>query len=145
MKLTRILPLALVAFVMAIAGVLLTRTLLPAPVAPETALHKLIHDELDLDAAQHAKIEALEKSFAERRNALEAEMRADNVRLAGAIQNEHGYGPGVASAIDASHQAMGELQKETVQHLFAMRGVLRPDQAARFDATVTKALTAAGQ
>ena len=32
------------------------------------------------------------------------------------------------------------LQKETLQHIFAMRGVLRPDQAALFDAAVVKAL-----
>ncbi|MEO6361470.1 MAG: heavy metal resistance protein, partial [Sphingomicrobium sp.] len=37
---------------------------------------------------------------------------------------------------------MGELQKVTLQHTFDMRSVLRPDQAAKFDAAVTKALTA---
>jgi hypothetical protein len=38
--------------------------------------------------------------------------------------------------------AMGELQKVTLEHIFAMRGVLRPDQAERLDASVVKALTA---
>jgi hypothetical protein len=37
--------------------------------------------------------------------------------------------------------AMGELQKATLRHVFAMRAVLRPDQAARFDAAISKALT----
>ena len=60
---------------------------------------------------------------------------------AAAIAAEHGYGPRVAQAVDRSHQAMGELQKETLKHIFAMRGVLRPDQAALFDAAVVKALT----
>lgn len=36
---------------------------------------------------------------------------------------------------------MGELQKETLEHLFAMRAVLNPDQAKLFDSTVVKALT----
>jgi hypothetical protein len=36
---------------------------------------------------------------------------------------------------------MGQLQKETLQHIFAMRGVLRPDQAAQLDAAIVKALT----
>ena len=36
---------------------------------------------------------------------------------------------------------MGELQKETLAHIFAMRALLKPDQAAKFDAAVTKALT----
>ena len=37
---------------------------------------------------------------------------------------------------------MGELQKETLAHIFAMRAVLRPDQAQKFDRVVVKALTA---
>jgi hypothetical protein len=37
---------------------------------------------------------------------------------------------------------MGDLQKETLEHIFAMRAVLRPDQAAKFDDAVVKALTA---
>jgi hypothetical protein len=36
---------------------------------------------------------------------------------------------------------MGMLQKETLKHIFAMRAVLRPDQAAKFDAAVVKVLT----
>jgi len=57
------------------------------------------------------------------------------------MEAEHGYGPEVSAAVDHTHQVMGELQKETLEHLFAMRAVLTPDQAARFDRTVTKALT----
>jgi hypothetical protein len=89
-----------------------------------------------------ARIEAIEKGFAARKAELEAELREDNVRLAEAIKAEHGYGPKVAAAVDLSHHAMGELQKETLQHIFEMRGVLRPDQAERFDDAVVKALTA---
>ena len=74
--------------------------------------------------------------------ALELEMRAANVRLAQAIEAEHGYGPRVTEAIDETHEVMGTLQKETLQHLFAMRGVLNPDQAEMFDKSVVKALTA---
>ncbi len=36
---------------------------------------------------------------------------------------------------------MGELQKATLAHIFAMRQVLRPDQTAEFDRAVVKALT----
>ena len=36
---------------------------------------------------------------------------------------------------------MGELQKETLAHIFAMRQILRSDQTARFDQAVVKALT----
>ena len=37
--------------------------------------------------------------------------------------------------------AMSELQKQSILHVLAMRQVLTPEQAARFDDTVVKALT----
>ena len=36
---------------------------------------------------------------------------------------------------------MGDLQKESILHVLAMRKVLTPDQAVRFDDTVATALT----
>ena len=138
----RTLLIAVMAFVAAIAGVWIGRlALAPEPVA-DSELHALLHDQLNLDPAQHAKLDALEAQFAVRRKALELEMRADNAKLAAAIQAEHGYGPQVSGAIDQSHMAMGQLQKETLEHVFAMRKLLRPDQAAEFDGAVVKALTA---
>ena len=83
----------------------------------------------------------LEQRFAVQRRALELELRADNARLAEAIEAEHGNGPRVAAAVDRSHAAMGELQKATLAHIFAMRQLLRPDQTAQFDRAVVKALT----
>lgn len=132
---------ALIAFVAAIGGVLASRTYFSQSAAESSELHDFVHQSLDLDAAQLAKIEALEQRFAVRRQALELEMRSDNARLADAIEAEHGYGPRVAAAVDRSHMAMGELQKETLAHVFAMRQVLRPDQAEKFDKAVVKALT----
>ena len=88
------------------------------------------------------KLDQEEARFAVRRKALELEMRAANARLAEAIDEEHGYGPKVTAAIDNSHIMMGELQKETLEHLFAMRAILNPEQAKMFDRTVVKALTA---
>ncbi|MHA6765822.1 periplasmic heavy metal sensor [Sphingobium ummariense] len=132
---------ALVAFAAAFAAVLVARAWLTPPPRVESQVHALLHERLTLDAAQEARIHQLETVFAKRREALEAEMRADNQRLAKAIEVEHGYGPQVAAAVDRSHHVMGQLQKETLQHIFAMRGVLRPDQAAQFDAAIVKALT----
>ena len=68
--------------------------------------------------------------------------RNRTIRLAQAIEAEHGYGPRVTEAIDHVHQVMGTLQKETLEHLFAMRAVLDRDQARMFDQSVVKALTA---
>ena len=140
--LRRVLIVGLIAFVAAVAGVFAGRLLVDAPRANETELHALLHSEAKLSAEQERKIHAIEARFAARRNALELEMRAANIRLAQAIEAEHGYGPRVTQAIDDTHEVMGELQKETLQHLFAMRAVLDRDQAAMFDKTVVKALTA---
>jgi len=132
----------LFAFGAAIGGVLIGRAWI-VPTAPvESELHQLLHEDLKLDPGQERKIEEIEQQYALRRQALELELRSDNARLASAIEAEHGYGPQVSAAVDASHKAMGELQKVTLEHIFAMRSVLRPDQAARFDASVVKALTA---
>lgn len=131
----------LIAFGAALGGVLIGRTWIAPPPAFESELHRLLHEDLKLDPEQERQIKAIEDLFALRRQSLELELRSDNARLASAIEAEHGYGPQVAAAVDSSHKAMGELQKVTLEQIFAMRSVLRPDQAARFDATVVKALT----
>lgn len=110
------------------------------PVAP---LHQLVHQELRLSADQQRRIAALERAHAVRRAALQAQMRAANAELARAIEAQHAYTPQVQAAIDHVHAVMGDLQKETILHIFAMRAVLTPQQAARFDAVVARSLEAA--
>lgn len=141
MDVKRILIVALIAFAAALAGVTIGRSFVPRPAQPGGELHGLLHNGLDLDVGQQAKLDALERQFALRKQALEMEMRADNARLAEAIEAEHAAGPRVDEAVDRIHVAMGALQKETLAHVFAMRAILRPDQAARFDKAVVKALT----
>lgn len=140
--LRRTLLVAVIAFAAAIAGVFAGRALLPQPSHTGAELHTLLHKDFELDALQKAQLEKIERDFAVRRRALELELRADNARLASAIEAEHGYGPRVSAAIDGSHGAMGQLQKVTLEHVFAMRSILRPEQTARFDTAVVKALTA---
>ena len=105
-------------------------------------LHALVHDKLALDAAQKTRIDALDKAFAGERQALDARLRAANARIADAIASEHQYGPKVANAVDQSHLAMGDLQKATLRHVFAMRAVLTPQQAEVFDREIARTLTA---
>ena len=141
-RLRRTLLVAIIAFTAAVAGVFVGRALLPQPSHTGAELHALLHEDFNLDAAQTAQLDKLERDFRVRKTALELELRADNARLAAAIEAEHGNGPQVAAAIDGSHMTMGELQKATLEHVFAMRSILRPDQTAQFDAAVVKALTA---
>lgn len=131
---------AAVAFVAAVAGTYVGRAWFADSDHSETELHAFLHGELDLDAAQMTKIDMIEKRYAARRAALEREMRSANAHLATAMEAEHGYGPDVTAAVDHTHRVMGEMQKETLEHLFAMRSVLTPAQAKRFDRAVTEAL-----
>lgn len=145
MSLRRLVPLAVLVIVLALVGVWLGRMMQPAAHHSGAELHALMHDDLDLDPAQAAALAALEADFAGRRKSLEAQLKADNARLAEAIAAEHQYGPRVSAAVDATHMAMGDLQKATLEHVFAMRAILRPEQQARFDAALAKSLEQPGQ
>ncbi len=128
-----------VAFLAGLAGMGLGRIVFAPDRTP--SLHEMLHVELDLSAAQERQIEALERDFATRRRALEVEMRAANAELAAAMREEHTYGPRVTAAVERFHAAMGELQGETMEHVFAMRELLTPEQCIEFDALVASALT----
>lgn len=133
---------AIVAFVAALAGVLAGRAIGGSHGAGHGGeLHALLHDHLQLTAKQTRELDALEARYATRRAALQAQMRADNARLAQAIAAERDDGPRVAAAVDASHRTMGTLQKATLSHVFAMRRLLRPKQTPAFDRAVARALT----
>ncbi|MBI3437878.1 MAG: periplasmic heavy metal sensor [Proteobacteria bacterium] len=135
---------ALVAFVAGFAGIGLGKLVFERSHHPPT-LHEVIHAELNLTPDQMRRIENLEADFHTRRQALELEMRAANVELAAAIREEHGYGPRVSAAVERFHHAMGALQTEMIQHVFAMREVLTPQQKEVFDNSVVSALTAEQQ
>lgn len=130
-----------IAFVAALIGVFVGRSVLDHRQSTKYDIHAFIHERLDLDEEQTSRLAGLERQFALRRTAIEMELRADNALLAEAIEAEHGAGPRVDAAVDRSHRAMGSLQKETLAHVFAMRQLLRPDQAKKFDQAVVKALT----
>ena len=137
----RLALLVVVAFFAAIVGVVVGRLVVSPPQPAGHELHHLLHEELDLDAGQRRGLDALEIRFEAQRRALEYEIRADNSRLAEAIEAEHANGPRVTAAVDASHRALGRLQKATLAHVFAMRRLLRPDQTAKFDRAIMRALT----
>ena len=107
----------------------------------QPSLHEFVHEELTLSRQQEARLEVLEQDFAVRRRAREAELRAANAELARAIQVRHEYSPEVQAAVERFHGAMGELQKETILHVLAMRTVLTPEQAGQFDKRIGEALT----
>ena len=105
-------------------------------------LHEMLHEQLQLSAEQQSRIAGVEREHAQRRAQLELEMRAANAELARAFKQQHTYTAQVQAAIDHFHRAMSALQRETMLHVFAMRAVLTPEQAERFDERVVASLTA---
>jgi hypothetical protein len=69
-------------------------------------------------------------------------MRAANRELADTILKEHIYGDGAKAAIERFHKSAAALQEATIMHVLALRAVLTPAQAERFDAVVSEALRA---
>jgi Spy/CpxP family protein refolding chaperone len=104
------------------------------------SLHSVVHEQLDLSAEQDRRLDLIEDRFAERRPALEVEVRAANRELAAAIAASDGDTPQVQAAVDHFHAAMGDLQKATIAHVFEMRSVLTPAQAEVFDEAVVDGL-----
>jgi len=107
-----------------------------------TDLDVVLHRDLGLSSGQERKIEELESGFGKDRRALQAEMHVANRDLARVIVEEHVYGPNARRAIERFHAAMVALQEKTVRHILAMRAVLNPSQAKRFDETIKRSLGA---
>jgi len=78
----RYLLVALVAAAVALGASWTSRNLLIPHEDSGGELHAIIHQQLDLDAEQEAKVEALEKNFADRRSELESKLRQANAELA---------------------------------------------------------------
>lgn len=129
------------AFVAGIGGMWVGHQLLAAP-AQDHSLHAMVHEQLKLTGDQERELSALETAFAAQRKILEDEMREANAELAAAIRASETPGPAVEAAVHHFHDAMGALQTETINHVFAMRKVLNPDQRKQFDDKISQALTA---
>jgi Spy/CpxP family protein refolding chaperone len=111
--------------------------------APQStpAMHDRLHGTLSLNSAQDQHIHQLEVAFAAQRASHEARIRAADASLAAAMVREGRYGPDVAAAVDDVHSAMGALQKASIDHMFAMRAVLDPQQQTKFDRIIAESLT----
>lgn len=131
----------LLAFAAGVAGIWVgARFLVPEP-AQKSALHAMVHEELSLSAEQEDRLSVVEATFAQRRQTLETEMQKANAELAAAIRVSETAGPEVEAAVHHFHDAMGDLQAATIDHVFAMRAILTPEQREHFDEKISEALT----
>jgi Spy/CpxP family protein refolding chaperone len=102
--------------------------------------HQFLHEKLALTSVQERQIQTIEDTYDQQRQALEAKLRQANAELATVFQEERSYTPRVQEKIDTLNHAMGELQKVTLAHIYAMYPHLTQEQQQKLQTYVTHAL-----
>lgn len=90
--------------------------------------HQWIHAQLGLTPEQETQLGPIEKRFDEQKRHYGELLRIANQELAQAIRDDRAHSPRVTAAVAKIHQAQGELQNATLQHIFEMKPVLRAEQ-----------------
>jgi nickel and cobalt resistance protein CnrR len=108
--------------------------------ADEVTSHEWLHHELKLTDAQLKQLEPIEEKFGSRQRELAEALREANRQLARAIAEDKSYTPRVTAAVEHVHHCMGDLQKASIEHVFAMRAELSPEQGDKLLILAQKAL-----
>lgn len=132
--------LAAIAAVAAIACYVTMRMSQRQVTSDDIASHEWLHRELKLTEAQHKALEPIEQGFGERQRKLADALRDANRQLARAMAEDKAYTPRVTAAVEHVHHRMGELQKVSIEHVFAMRAVLTPEQGDKLLSLAQQAL-----
>lgn len=90
--------------------------------------HHWIHAQLGFNSQQEKELQPIEKRFDEQKRHYGELLRIANQELAQAIREDRADSQRVKDAVAKIHQAQGELQNATLQHIFEMKPVLRPEQ-----------------
>lgn len=102
--------------------------------------HYGIHGRLGLTPNQEKALEPVEENFARRRKECIAQIRDGNLQLSEALAADRTRSQRVQSAVDKIHRAQGELQNAVLEHVFAMKPVLTPQQYERLIKMTAEAL-----
>lgn len=102
--------------------------------------HQWLHKELRLTPDQLKAIEPTETQFGDRQRELAQRLREAKRQLAVAMAEDKAYTPRVAAAVEHVHHTMGDLQKVSIEHVFAMRTKLSPEQGDRLLTLAQQAL-----
>jgi Spy/CpxP family protein refolding chaperone len=110
------------------------------PTVDEVASHEWLHHELNLTEAQLKTLEPIEETFGEKQHQLAEALHDANRQLARAMAEDKAYTPRVTAAVEHVHHRMGDLQKASIEHVFAMRAELTPAQGDHLLSLAEKAL-----
>ncbi len=131
---------ALAVAVAAISSFCTLRWVATRPPIDSSDAHEWLHRELHITPAQHKALEPIEAQFADKERMHREQMRAANRQLAAALYKGDPNSPEIAAAVHQIHLHMGELQKDSIEHLFEMRSVLTPEQNEKLMQLAEKAL-----
>jgi Spy/CpxP family protein refolding chaperone len=90
--------------------------------------HAWIHTQLGITPEQDKALEPIEQRYAEKKKHYGELLRIANTELGRAILEDRSDSERVKAAVARIHQAQGELQNATLQHIFEMQPVLTPQQ-----------------
>lgn len=90
--------------------------------------HEWIHRKLKMTPQQEQLSETSESRYEETKRHLEEVIRLANLELAQNIRRDQSFSPAVQKSMSEIHQAMGELQKATLEHVFELKDVLDREQ-----------------
>ena len=105
--------------------------------------HAWNHTQLGITAAQEKALEPIEQRYAEQRKHYGEMLRIANAELGKAILEERSDSDRVKAAVARIHEAQGELQNATLQHIFEMQSVLTPQQYEKLLQSTADALSTA--
>ncbi len=127
-------------FLAGIAGVWIGLKTLPVSQLSTVNLHEKIHHEFALNAEQKDALHELEEHYSLGQEKYTKALKDANFELAAAIKKYHSLSPEVILAEQKYLDVLGDFQTETLEHIFAMRAILSPEQAQVFDDLVLRSL-----
>ena len=102
--------------------------------------HEWVHTQLGITPEQNMELESIEQRYAEQKKHLGEMLRIANAELGKAILEDRSDSERVKAAVARIHQAQGELQNATLQHIFEMKAVLTPQQYDKLLQSTAEAL-----
>ena len=105
--------------------------------------HAWIHTQLGITEKQEKALEPVEQRYTEQKKHYGEMLRIANAELGKAILEERSDSDRVKAAVARIHEAQGELQNATLQHIFEMKSVLTPQQYEKLLQSTADALSTA--
>ncbi|MGE9269802.1 MAG: periplasmic heavy metal sensor [Verrucomicrobiales bacterium] len=92
-------------------------------------LHHWMHSQLNLTPDQHRALAPIEAEFEATRKRLQNRIDKAGHQLAASVRESDRTTPATRQALEALNRAQTDLQQATLEHFFAMKEHLDPDQA----------------